>query len=101
MPTSRRRRNSLTVKVANYHLEVLLDPEDNDLKRFNWYLHEQGYVYRRHMVEGPNGTRIRAAVWLHRVIAMRMLGATTPPRRVKFRNKVCLDCRRRNLIFLP
>jgi hypothetical protein len=86
--------------VSRGDLEILMSPQDKDLRRHIWYLHSNGYAYRRPTVDGPKGTRVRKLVWFHKEVARRMRGTEEPPRWVRFRNGCGLDCRRRNLIII-
>jgi len=88
------------LRVTKNRVPVLLDPEDYALMKYRWNVHPFGYVYRRHVVIGADGTRTRPTIWLHKEVAKRMMGTSQTPRQVRFKNKAMLDCRRKNLRIL-
>lgn len=77
--------------------EILFSKQDADLGQYIWYQHEFGYAYCRPTRSSKNG-KYRRLMWFHREVAKRLRGTDKAPRRVGFKNKNRLDCRRSNLV---
>lgn len=81
------------LRIGPHKLRVLLSAPDRDLAKLHWYLSGDGYAIRRvRTAAGRSGT-----VYLHHVVAQRLLGPVRQPRRVLLKNRCRLDCRRENL----